>query len=211
MKVYLGGPIAGCTDEEAKDWRNHLKKILPSIEFSDPMDRDFREVDGDHTEVIVEGDLDAIDSCDVLLANCWKIGWGTGMEIMYASRWADIKILTIVPPEHPISPWLTYHCDYIARSMEDAIETLKNWELTSHTSVEPDDPVNHPSHYTAGKIEIIDFIEDQNLGYHLGNTVKYICRAGKKTAAPYVQDLKKARWYLDRKIRKTSNAVRSNS
>ena len=39
-----------------------------------------------------------------------------------------------------------------------------------------DDPVNHPSHYTDGSIEVIDFIEDKNLPFHLGNAVKYINR-----------------------------------
>lgn len=60
------------------------------------------------------------------------------------------------------------------------------------------DAVNHPSHYTRGKIEVIDFIEDQQLPYHLGNVVKYIARAGYK--GDKLEDLKKARWYLDRYI-----------
>ena len=64
------------------------------------------------------------------------------------------------------------------------------------------DPVNHPSHYTDGKIEVIDFIEDKNLGFHLGNTVKYISRSGKKDQNKTIQDLEKARWYLDRYINK---------
>ena len=63
------------------------------------------------------------------------------------------------------------------------------------------DPVNHPAHYTSGKIEVIDFIEDQKLSYHLGNAVKYICRAGKKDPAKTAEDLKKAVWYLNRKIK----------
>lgn len=62
------------------------------------------------------------------------------------------------------------------------------------------DPVNHPSHYTDGKIEVIDYIEDKGLGYHLGNAVKYISRAGKKDPAKYIEDLKKAVWYLNREI-----------
>lgn len=60
------------------------------------------------------------------------------------------------------------------------------------------DAVNHPSHYTRGKIEVIDFIEDQQLSYHLGNVIKYIARAGYK--GDKLEDLKKARWYLDRYI-----------
>jgi hypothetical protein len=60
------------------------------------------------------------------------------------------------------------------------------------------DAVNHPSHYTRGNIEVIDFIEDQQLPYHLGNVIKYIARAGYK--GDKLEDLKKARWYLDRYI-----------
>lgn len=62
------------------------------------------------------------------------------------------------------------------------------------------DNINHPSHYTSGKIEVIDFIEDQKLPYHLGNVVKYIARAGKKDPTKKVEDLKKAAWYLNRFI-----------
>ena len=69
-------------------------------------------------------------------------------------------------------------------------------------AVREDDPVNHPSHYTDGKIEVIDFIEDKNLNFHLANAVKYISRAGKKDPSKEIEDLKKARWYLDRYIQK---------
>lgn len=62
------------------------------------------------------------------------------------------------------------------------------------------DAVNHPSHYTSGKIEVIEYIEDQQLPYHLGNVVKYISRAGKKDPNKKVEDLKKAQWYLNRYI-----------
>jgi len=69
------------------------------------------------------------------------------------------------------------------------------------------DPVTHPSHYTSGKIEVIDFITDQNLDFCLGNVVKYVSRAGKKEEEgktiieKQVEDLKKARFYLDFKIK----------
>lgn len=62
------------------------------------------------------------------------------------------------------------------------------------------DNINHPAHYTDGNIEVIDFIEDKNLGYHLGNAVKYISRAGKKDPEKTAEDLKKAVWYLNRYI-----------
>lgn len=60
------------------------------------------------------------------------------------------------------------------------------------------DIINHPPHYTYGGIESIDAIEAWGLGFHLGNVVKYIVRAEHKGAA--LEDLRKARWYLDRDI-----------
>jgi hypothetical protein len=62
------------------------------------------------------------------------------------------------------------------------------------------DNVNHPDHYKDGGVEVIDFIEAKNLDYHLGNVVKYVSRAGKKDPQKKVEDLKKANWYLTRKI-----------
>lgn len=60
--------------------------------------------------------------------------------------------------------------------------------------------VNHPSHYTDGKIEVIDFIEEKGLNFHRGNAVKYIARAGKKDKFKEVEDLEKAAWYINREI-----------
>ena len=61
------------------------------------------------------------------------------------------------------------------------------------------DAVNRPSHYAEGrKYEPIDVIEDWGLGMHLGNATKYISRAGRK--GDELEDLKKARWYIDRRI-----------
>ena len=62
------------------------------------------------------------------------------------------------------------------------------------------DTVNKPVHYTDGKIEVIDFIEDKKLNFHLGNVVKYISRAGKKDPNKTLEDLQKAKWYLEREI-----------
>lgn len=71
------------------------------------------------------------------------------------------------------------------------------------------DAVNHPSHYTDGKIEVIDFIEDKNLDFCLGNAVKYISRAGKKDPAKEMEDLKKAVWYINRRIQELEQEAES--
>lgn len=61
--------------------------------------------------------------------------------------------------------------------------------------------VHHPSHYGGDTVyEVIKVIEAWGLGFALGNVVKYIPRAGNKPTADVVEDLKKARWYLDHEI-----------
>ncbi len=60
------------------------------------------------------------------------------------------------------------------------------------------DLINHPPHYTQGRYEVIDVIEDWKLDYHLGTAVAYIARAKHKGSE--CQDLRKARWYLDRAV-----------
>lgn len=83
---------------------------------------------------------------------------------------------------------------------------LSQWADVPH--VVPDapeevvaDPVNHPAHYTYGGIEVIDAIEAWGLGFAAGNVIKYIARAAHKGRE--VEDLKKAKWYLERLIAAT--------
>jgi len=61
------------------------------------------------------------------------------------------------------------------------------------------DAIN-PQHYK-GKIECIECIEQQGLGYHIGNAFKYIWRAGKKDKTKEIEDLNKAKWYIERRIK----------
>lgn len=75
------------------------------------------------------------------------------------------------------------------------VQTIEEQEVKTIESPKQEDIINHPSHYTRGRIEVI---EDQQLPYHLGNVIKYIARAGHK--GDKLEDLKKARWYLDRYI-----------
>jgi hypothetical protein len=68
--------------------------------------------------------------------------------------------------------------------------------------------VHSPRHYNLGKVEVIDAIEAWSLGFSLGNTVKYIARAGKKHGSDPIEDLEKARWYLDREIERRKTELR---
>lgn len=65
------------------------------------------------------------------------------------------------------------------------------------------DMVNHPPHYVGHGIEPIEFIESHNLNFCLGSAVKYIARAPYKGTE--LEDLKKAKWYLEREINKHDN------
>ena len=83
--------------------------------------------------------------------------------------------------------------------------TIKKNDANASKQInEKSDAVNHPSYYQ-GKMEVIDFIEDKHLGFNLGNCIKYISRCHLKHKDNPVEDLKKARWYLDREIRSMEN------
>lgn len=62
------------------------------------------------------------------------------------------------------------------------------------------DAVNNPPHYTDGGVDTLTYIEAKDLNYRLGNVVKYVSRCGKKLGADPLQDLMKARFYLQREI-----------
>lgn len=73
--------------------------------------------------------------------------------------------------------------------------------------------VNHPDHYQFGKdrtYEAIKVIDAWDLGFSLGNTVKYISRAGKKNSSKELEDLKKALWYLNHHIESLEVKLKEN-
>ena len=80
---------------------------------------------------------------------------------------------------------------HVTASIEDTRQELKDKE----------DIIGHPNHYCEGrKYEPKDVIRDWELNFNLGNTVKYIARNGRKQGNSVLQDLKKARQYLDFEI-----------
>lgn len=121
MKVYLCGPINGCTDAEAKDWRQYAKTKLPFT--MDPMVRDYRGREDLNVREIVEQDKRDISDCDVLLVKYDKPSVGTSMEIMYA--YERSKCIVVVAAETTsISPWLRYHSSKIFHTFDEAFSYL---------------------------------------------------------------------------------------
>ncbi len=92
-------------------------------------------------------------------------------------------------------------CEEYKNSCEEFKERAKKagWSCAHPTK----EMVDHPSHYQGKRFEVIDIIEDYELGFNLGNAIKYILRAGHKDG--YEQDLKKAIWYLEREISSDKN------
>ena len=74
-------------------------------------------------------------------------------------------------------------------------------QILARVPDQPSDPVNHPQHYGGDTTyEVIKVITAWNLGFDLGNVTKYVARAGKKDPAKELEDLRKARFYLNHRI-----------
>ena len=85
----------------------------------------------------------------------------------------------------------------VIKARVDRFKPTPPWQERTLSS----DNVSHPPHYANGwsnGAEVIDLAE--NLSFCAGNVVKYVCRAGRKDPGKHVEDLKKARWYIDREI-----------
>lgn len=84
--------------------------------------------------------------------------------------------------------------------IKEQVDRLKPTALGEERTMSSDN-VSHPPHYAIGwsnGAEVIDIAE--HLSFCAGNVVKYVCRAGRKDPGKHVEDLKKARWYIDREI-----------
>ncbi len=127
-RIYLGGPINGCTDEEASGWREAVKPLIESKGWTwvDPMDRDYRgrEMEPGIAAEIVEKDKQDIDTVSIVLMNCPKPSVGSSMEVMYS--WEQGKHVVVVVPEgHTPSPWLVYHASKVFYgSIAEAVQSI---------------------------------------------------------------------------------------
>ncbi len=125
MIVYLGGPINGCTDEEANGWRDAAKKVLAErgLKWIDPMDRDYRgrEMEPGIAKIIVWGDKHDIAKSDLLLMNCPKPSYGTAMEIFYGHS-IHKQVIAVIPEGAIPSPWVLEHAHVFRGSVVDAIK-----------------------------------------------------------------------------------------
>ena len=98
--------------------------------------------------------------------------------------------------EHKCNECKYEHDSAIDEPCVSCSKSTNHFETKEHYEI---DMVNHPQHYQHG-IEPIDYIESHNLNFNLGNVIKYVSRAPYKEVE--LQDLKKAKWYLEREIKR---------
>ena len=110
-------------------------------------------------------------------------------------------------PEQMIDPFDLQGLEDPVGTEEVALDYL-NQVKTGLEGIAAREAINHPPHYNSGNIEVINAIEDWGLDFNAGNVVKYIARHQHKTDP--LEDLEKARWYLDRIIEGYEDASNEN-
>jgi nucleoside 2-deoxyribosyltransferase len=142
LVTYLAGPIQGCSDNEAMDWREYVKENVNDEVFClDPMIRDYRGKEGDPELIhqIIENDKKDIDDSDVVFVYLAPLFFerasvGTSMEIIYGHDKAKYVIIVDESGKDILSPWLVYHSDEILSSLNEGVDRLN--ELTKTFNVE---------------------------------------------------------------------------
>ena len=135
------------------------------------------------------------------------------------AEWAEItgvKIKTLqyrirkgIPIEEAIEKEDRRHYNKKGRK----VRTMKAKTEAEAVAVEvAHEAVDHPAHYNAGKLEVIDAIEGLGMGrdFNRGNAIKYLARAGLKSKATEIEDLEKAVWYIRREIERLKKGAATN-
>ena len=101
----------------------------------------------------------------------------------------------------------TYYIDGVFWAHKQKLEMEEVYDVLFTNTIPKKEQVNHPEHYGGGNnaYETIKVIDAWELGFSLGNTIKYISRAGKKNKDKELEDLKKAKFYLDHHIKTLEN------
>jgi len=116
--VYLCGAIAGCSDEECKEWREFVKFKIPNC--LDPMIRDYRGIELGNEKEIVSKDKEDILNSDILVYNFLKPSVGSSMEVLFAYQ-QNKKVIIINSLGQKLSPWLIAHSHATYLNLENFI------------------------------------------------------------------------------------------
>jgi nucleoside 2-deoxyribosyltransferase len=132
MSIYLCGPINGCTDAEANNWRSAVKAHF--ADCIDPMVRDYRGKEAESYREIVDLDKRDVRQADVILVNYDKPSVGTSMEVFYA--WTLGKpVIVWCRLDAVISPWLRYHSTVIVHHLTDVLVAIQRCSVPAKPGV----------------------------------------------------------------------------
>lgn len=134
------------------------------------------------------------DKGRLIFSDCGIIGFDWALTTNNIGEWTFFKSPVadgLMTKEDFLSFDHQYKDDFMVKKFRESIEKTVEKETI--------EMVDHPKHYQSKNgVEVIDVIEEFNLGFHLGNVIKYILRAGHKNDE--LEDLEKAKWYLERVI-----------
>jgi len=124
-KVYLAGPIKGCTDAEIFRWRKTAAAVLDAPTLDPAAARNFAHKQSeDPLNEIVNPDKRDIDASAIVLANCWQVSVGTSQEILYAWERGKYVVVVIPEEEQPASAWIIAHAHVVFTDLLAAIDHI---------------------------------------------------------------------------------------
>ena len=130
----------------------------------------------------------------LIFSDCGIIGFDWSLTTNNVGEWTFFKSPVtdgLMTKEDFLSFDHQYKDDFRVRKFRESMEKTVEREAI--------EMVDHPKHYQSKHgVEVIDIIEEFGLGFHLGNVIKYVLRAGHKNDE--LEDLEKAKWYLERVI-----------
>lgn len=121
-RVYLCGPIHGCSDAQVHDWRDEMAMLFPNS--VDPTRRDYRGYPLDRMREVVELDKRDIRNSDVVVCK-WdaeRVSVGSAMEIIYA--WT-IGIPVVLWCLQDVQFWLAYHSTMVTTSWDETVAAVR--------------------------------------------------------------------------------------
>lgn len=190
ISTFGKGVIKLDIDEQVWDWSENVLELIEEGKTMKMKRIDYILNAKDNMQVILDETVLDCDICPVDSGVCngdcefyYKEYLNEEIEVDKSKlKDADIKSITI------------------GQALQSICDIPPQIKIDSDKIKEVEDVVNHPSHYTDGNIEVMDFIEDKQLNFARGNVIKYVSRAGKKDPNKELEDLLKSMWYLNREI-----------
>lgn len=190
ISTFGKGVIKLDIDEQVWDWSENVLELIEEGKTMKMKRIDYILNARDNIQAILDETVLDCDICPASCENCngncefhYKKYLNEEIEVDKSKlKDSDVESITI------------------GQALQSIYDIPPQIKIDSDKIKEVEDVVNHPSHYTDGNIEVMDFIEDKQLNFARGNVIKYVSRAGKKDPNKELEDLKKSMWYLNREI-----------